>query len=137
MSKIQPSEFGFLRLGDFDNECLEHFSYVDKDELKVYRKDVIKKEIYCFAISKNGKRVGSTLADMKILKGEKVLTCLETGGVPNEYRFDKEYFAFYMALAKVEQCKKFCVTTGIKAVEKMAEKVHMRRVFSEYEIEVK
>lgn len=135
MKKIDPREFGFERLGKIDIIGKDHLSYVGKEKLKRYRKDIKNGEIFCFAIFKNGERVGTTIAEMTLFDGIKKLVCLETGG--GGYDFDKEYLGFYMAIAKVENCQYFVVTTYRPAVMKMAEKAGFKLDYAEYELEVK
>lgn len=128
------NNFGYKRIGYFDKECEEHFAYLSDYKYNLYYDLVDNGEIYLFAIYKNEERVGSTLAEIRVIEGVKKLICLETGG--GGYDFDKEYLGFYLAIAKVEECESFIVTTFRPAVKKMAKNAGFKEIYSEYEIEV-
>jgi hypothetical protein len=134
---IEPSEFGYERLGEIDDKAAEHFYYIkDMRKFAQYMEDVRNGQIFCFAVFKNNERIGSTLAEVTESNENKNLICLETGGEKGGYDFDKEYLAFYIAICKVLECTKFVVTASRPALEKMCERMKMTRTYSEYEMDI-
>ena len=67
------NEFGFERIGEFDPICSQHFGYLTSEAYGRYFDSVKTGQIYCFAIYKDGERAGTTLAEIVIKEGEKIM----------------------------------------------------------------